>query len=185
MIIQLQNARLAFPNLFKARPPKDGQGKAKFGASLILEPSNPAIKTLEAAFVKLATEKWAEKGAAILKGLKAQDRVALHDGATKAGYSGFEGNFFVSANSEIRPSVFDRNKTPLMEGDGKPYSGCYVNASIELWVQDSKDFGKRINAQLRGVQFLRDGDAFAAGTAAADTEFEDLSTEGEEVDPTM
>lgn len=183
MQIMLRNARLAFPNLWQARPPKDGKGKAKFGASLILEPGNPAIKELEAAFVKMAREKWAEKGDAILKGLKAQDRLCLHDGATKAGYAGFDGNFFVSANSEIRPSAYNKDRTPVQESDGKLYSGCFVNASIELWTQDSKDYGKRINAQLRGVQFLRDGDAFAAGTAASDDEFEDLSSQGDETDP--
>lgn len=179
MQLMLRNVRLAFPNLWQARPPKDGKGKAKYGASLILTPDNPAIKELEAAFVKMAREKWAEKGDAILKGLKAQDRLCLHDGSTKAGYAGFEGNMFVSANSEIRPSVFNVDRTPLQEGDGKPYSGCFVNASIELWTQDSKDYGKRINAQLRGIQFFRDGDAFAAGTAASDNEFEDLSNQGE------
>lgn len=183
MRIQLKNARLAFPNLFQARPSQDG-GKAKFGASLILAPDNPAIKELNAAFTKIAREKWADKGDTILKGLKAQDRLCLHDGATKAQYQGFEGNMFVSANSDIRPSVFDRNKVPLVETDGKPYSGCYVNASIELWAQDSKAYGKRINAQLRGVQFVADGDAFAAGSAASEDEFDDLGDQGGDTDPT-
>lgn len=183
MQIMLNNARLAFPNLFHARPPKDGKGKAKYGASLILEPGNPAIKQLEAAFVKMAREKWADKGDVILKGLRAQDRLCLHDGDTKASYAGFAGNVFVSANSDIRPSVFDRNKTPLQEGDGRPYSGCYVDASIELWCQDSKDYGKRINAQLRGVRFVKDGDAFAAGTAAGEDEFPDLADQGDDTDP--
>jgi hypothetical protein len=32
-----------------------------------------------------------------------------------------------------------------------------------------------VNASLRGVQFLRDGDAFAGGGAASDDEFDDVS----------
>ena len=119
-----------------------------------------------------------------MKGLRAQDRLCLHDGATKASYQGFEGNLFVSSSSKLRPSVFDRNRVPLQPDDGKPYSGCYVNASIELWPQDSKQYGKRINAQLRGVQFVADGDAFAAGSAASDDEFEDLGDQGDDTDPT-
>lgn len=59
-----------------------------------------------------------------------------------------------------------------------------MNASIELWAQDNKQFGKRINAQLRGVQFLRDGDAFAAGSPASEDEFEDLGDQGDDTDPT-
>lgn len=180
--ILLKNARLAFPALFRAREGADG-GEAKFSATLILTPDNPAILELEAAFAKLAKEKWADKAAAILKGLKAQDRLCLHDGVLKSQYQGFEGNMFVTASSKIRPSVFNRDKTPLAEEDGRPYSGCFVNAQIELWAQDHPKHGKRINAQLRGVQFLRDGDAFAAGSAASEDEFEDLGDQGDDVDP--
>jgi len=46
-----------------------------------------------------------------------------------------------------------------MEENGKPYAGCYVNMSIRLWAQDNQ-FGKRVNAQLRAVQFVKDGEAF-------------------------
>ena len=57
-----------------------------------------------------------------------------------------------------------------------------MNASIELWAQDNS-FGKRVNASLRGVQFLKDGDAFAGGGAASDDEFDDLATDDFADDP--
>jgi len=104
----------------------------------------------------------------------------LHDGDAKAEYEGFEGNKFVSARAKVRPTVFDQQRQELSEADGKPYSGCYVNASIELWAQDNS-FGKRINAQLRGVQFLRDGDAFAGGSRPADAdEFDEIAAPDED-----
>uniref|UniRef100_T1HEF4 Uncharacterized protein n=2 Tax=cellular organisms TaxID=131567 RepID=T1HEF4_RHOPR len=37
------------------------------------------------------------------------------------------------------------------------------------------NFGKRINASLGGVQFLRDGDAFAGGGVATPDDFENMS----------
>jgi hypothetical protein len=115
------------------------------------------------------------KAEAILKGLAATDKLCLHDGDAKSGYEGFEGNLFISARSKVRPSVFDGQRNELTEADGKPYSGCYVNVSLELWAQDNQ-FGKRINAQLRGVQFLRDGDAFSGGTRPADAdEFDEIA----------
>jgi hypothetical protein len=181
MKILIKNCRLAFPNLFQPRLNDDGS--KKYGASLIIPRDHPAVKELEAAFPKIASEKWGDKGPAILKGLKQQDRLCLHDGDLKAQYTGFEGNLFVSASSQSRPSVFDRDRTPLTEDDGKPYSGCYVNASIELWPQDHKKHGKRINAQLRGVQFAKDGDAFAGGSPAGEDEFEDLGDQGDDTDP--
>ncbi|WP_244126983.1 ssDNA-binding protein, partial [Xylella fastidiosa] len=70
------------------------------------------------------------------------------------------------------------DRTPLAAQDGRPYAGCYVNANIELWAQDN-NYGKRINASLGGVQFLRDGEAFAGGGVASVEDFEDLSNVAE------
>jgi hypothetical protein len=179
MRILLKNVRLAFPNLWKATAPKGG-GEAAFSASFIMPKDHPQIAELKAAFKSMAKDKWAAKGDATLKALEAADKLALHDGDSKAEYEGFEGNQYVSSRGKVRPSVFDGQRQELTEADGKPYSGCFVNASIELWAQDNS-YGKRINAQLRGVQFLRDGDAFAGGGHAADAdEFDDIAAPAED-----
>jgi hypothetical protein len=186
-IILLKNVRLAFPQLWvpKATTGKDGKpGKPKYSANFIMAPDHPDMPKLKAIILAVAKAKWADQSEVILKGLKVQDKLCLHDGVTKAKYAGFDGNMFVSANSDSRPSVFDRHKINgqgviLAESDGRPYAGCYVNASIDVWAQDHPKHGKRVNAQLRGVQFVRDGDAFAAGTAASGDEFEDLGDQGE------
>ena len=118
-----------------------------------------------------------------LKEIETKDRMALHDGDTKGDYEGYAGNYFISARNKTRPTIFDRDgKTPLVQADGKPYAGCYVNAAIELWCQDN-NYGKRINASLRGVQFLKDGEAFAGGGVASEDDFEDLSADEEGADP--
>jgi len=74
--------------------------------------------------------------------------------------------------------VIDGDKTILKEESGRPYSGCYVNANIEVWAQDNS-FGKRINAQLKGVQFYRDGDAFSGSAPSSPDEFDDVGNTGE------
>lgn len=182
MKLLVKNARLAFPAIWT--PKSIDGGEPSFSALFIVDPRNPIVAELNKAFEKVAKEKWGDKAPVILKGMKAQDRLALHDGATKSQYTGFEGNLFISARSKTRPTVFGRNREPLQPEDGKPYSGCYVNGSIELWAQDHKSYGKRINAQLRGVQFVADGDAFAAGTPAGEDDFEDLANQGDDSDPT-
>jgi len=177
--IMLRDVRLAFPQLWKATAPKTG-GEAAFSASFLIPKNHKQLPELTAAFKALAKEKWGAKADAVYKALEAADKLCLHDGDAKAEYEGFEGNKFVSARSKTRPSVFDQQRQELSEADGKPYSGCFVNASIELWAQDNS-FGKRINAQLRGVQFLRDGDAFAGGSRPADAdEFDDIAAPDEE-----
>lgn len=185
MRLMILNARLAFPNLFEPRAGgADGTGKKKYGASLIIPPNHPQVPEIEAAIKKVATEKWGAKADAILKALKAQDKTALHDGDLKAQYGGFEGNLYLSCRSDIKPSVRGVDPNQLLEPDsGVVYAGCYVNASIELWAQDSSQWGKRINAQLRGVQFAGPGDAFAAGTSADADEFPGAGDTGESDNP--
>jgi hypothetical protein len=86
------------------------------------------------------------------------------------------GQYYLScrSNESARPKVVDTNGSPLTQRDGRIYAGCYVVALVELWAQDN-NFGKRINAQIRGVQFLRDGDAFSGAAPAGGDEFDDVS----------
>ena len=85
--------------------------------------------------------------------------------ALKATLDGYEGNLYLNGYNAVRPTVVDRDTTPLVAADGKPSSGCYVVAILDVWAQDNQ-YGKKINAQLQGVQFFKDGDAFAGGKAA-------------------
>lgn len=179
MKLKLSNVRLAFPTLFEAKT-VNGEGKPAFSASFLLDPADPQVATINQAIDACAKDKWGAKADAILKAMRGADKVFLHDGDLKDNYEGFAGTLYVSSRSTTRPLVIDADKTPLTEKDGKPYAGCYVNASIELWAQDN-NYGKRVNASLRGVQFLRDGDAFAGGAPASDDEFDDLTVGADEL----
>lgn len=177
MKIQLKNVRLAFPALFEAKT-VNGEGDPAFSASLLIDAKDPQIKAIREAQEKIGADKWGAKWASVRKEIEAKDRFALHDGDLKDKYDGFAGNFFVSARNKTRPTVIDRDRSPLTEQDGRPYAGCYVNAIVELWPQDN-NYGKRVNASLLGVQFLRDGDAFTGGRPAAADEFDDLGVDNE------
>jgi len=180
MKITLKNVRLAFPALFEAKTVA-GEGDPAFSASFILTADHPQIAEINAAIAAVAKDKWGAKADAVLKEMRAKDRVALHDGDTKAQYDGFEGNFYVTSRSKVRPLIADRDKTPLTEQDGVIYAGCYVYGVVELWAQDN-NYGKRINAQLKTVQFFRDGDAFSGGARpGTEDDLEDLS-EGADAD---
>lgn len=179
--IMLKNVRLAFPNLFEPSTVA-GEGEPRYSAALILPTDHPQIKEIQAKIKAVATEKWKDKAEAQIKALEKTGKIALHDGDEKPNYDGFPGNFFVSASAKAsaRPTVIDTNKSALTDRDGKIYAGCYVNVSLDFWAQDNA-YGKRVNAQLRGVQFLRDGDAFSAGRPADSDEFEEV-TEGADAD---
>lgn len=172
-----QFARLAFAQFLFEKGTVGGEGEPAFSSTVIVSPNHPDLKALEAAEAQVAKEKWADKAPAILAQIKAKGVGVVKDGDTKASFDGFAGNKFVSMRSSARPTVIDRNRTPLVAADGRPYSGCYVNAQVEVWAQDNS-YGKRINAQLLGVQFAEDGDSFQAGAPPANPDdFGDLSAD--------
>lgn len=168
----VKDVRLSFPNLFTPKAMKAGD-KPACGASFLMPPDHPAVAEITAAMQAAATEKWAAKAPAMYAALKQTDKICLHDGTLKAAkYDGYEGMLYLSARSSKAVDVRDRDpNVKLTENDPRPYSGCYVNALVEIYAQDNA-YGQRINATLVGVQFKRDGEAFAGGAPAADDEFE-------------
>lgn len=176
--IMLKNVRLSFADgVFEAKtiPGQEGS-KPKFNCGVILPPDHPQLDDIRAKMQAVARAKWGDKWEGVYKAAEKQDKLALHDGDLKPNYDGYPGNFFLSPNSDesAPPTVIDRDRTPLTKRSGRIYSGCYANVSIELWAQDNQ-YGKRINAQLRGVQFFKDGDAFSAARPADTNEFDDVS----------
>jgi len=177
--VKLQNVRIAFAQLFEGKA-FEGSDKKNFSAAFAIDPKSPVVKELDDAMVMLAKEKWEKRGDAILGELIAGRRVCFqHRPKTNASgetFDGFEGMFFLNSSrpeDKGRPLVIDANKAPLTPADGKPYSGCYVNATVDLWAQDNK-FGKRINATLLAVQFARDGEAFSGGSTGSVDDFEEV-----------
>jgi hypothetical protein len=159
--------RLSFARLFSPKPFAPGQ-TPRFEASFLLDPSNKdhaatiaTIKDEAAKLVKSAN-------------LNPKDfKLCFGPGESKR-YEGYEGMFFVTSSNTNRPTVVNRARAPVAEGDQQaPYSGCYVIGSITLWLQNNA-YGKRINANLRAVQFVKDGQAFGVAPVNAEEEFEAL-----------
>ena len=114
---------------------------------------------------------------AAFKGARLKDNVCLRDGDAKSKYDGYAGMFYLAASNKVRPTVVNRRREPVQEGDQQaPYSGCYVYGSITLWLQNNS-YGKKINANLRAVQFEKDGEAFGMKPVNAEDEFEPLEGE--------
>lgn len=181
--IMLKNVRLAFANgLFTANAVAGSESDPKYNCTFLLPPDHPQVKDIKAKMIAVAKERWKDKAEGVYKSLQATDKLALHDGDNKPAYEGFPGNLFISASrpQNTRPTTLRADGTPCTLTDGVIYGGCYVNASVEFWAQDNK-FGKRVNAELRGVQFLRDGDSFGGGSVAGQDEFEPV-TDGASAD---
>ena len=166
-VIALKNVRLSFARLFKPKAFQEGQDP-RYEATFLLDPSN-ADHAATISTIRAQAKKMIEDG-----GYDAEDFKLCFGKGDKKKYDGYKGMIYVSTNNRTRPTVVTRNRTPVQEGEPEaPYSGCYVNGSITLWLQDNK-FGKRINANLRAVQFVKDGPAFGVQPVDPEEEFEAL-----------
>jgi hypothetical protein len=175
--VLLKNVRLSYPSLFTPRGFTDANGKTsepKFSATLLLGKRThaKAIKQVEEATKATALEFFNGK-------IPINCRFCLRDGEEKEDKAGYgEEVMFISASNKTRPQVVDRNPSiPLVEADGKPYAGCYVNALVSFWAYNNAAFKtKGVSANLLAVQFVNDGEPFGE-TVNAEAVFSDESEE--------
>lgn len=155
----------------------DDPTKPNFGTHLIMTPDHPSIPAIKAAQRAVAVAMWGTDADSVMTQLAAKDRLVLHDGSvSKPGNDAYKGMIYVSANSgKKRFTIVDADRTPLVESSGRPYSGCWANAIIQVWAQQNK-WGKGVNAQICGVQFVKHGEAFGGGRVASADEFTVLAT---------
>lgn len=167
--LTLKNVRLSFPNLFEAR--SINNGTPRYGANfLIPKDDKEQLRAIKSLLDEVAAEEFEGKK-------MPSERTPFTDGDDKE-YDGYEGCYALSANKTAklgRPTVVDRNKTPLTAEDDKPYAGCYVNAVVRFYAingksdkKSDKSYGKRICCSLEVVQFWKDGEPFGAGKADLD-----------------
>ena len=171
----LNNVRLSFPDLFEAKLQSENATTPKYAGTFLIPQGSELEKKIEAEILRVADLKWPGKGAQVIKQIAGNNMRFCFRPEGEKDYNGYEGNRFFKATNTQRPTIIDRDKTPLTQADGKPYSGCYVNASVDFYAYDNN--GKGIACSLKGVQFLKDGDAFAGGGVASPDEFDDLGVD--------
>lgn len=196
MNLILKNLRLSYPNLFVPKSgPEEGSEPAYSASFLMNKTANAAeIKAMRDGILAVAREQWGadnvkfnEQGQLLVRkpgtNSAAPVKICLRDGSEKGETDGYGSEvMFFSARATIQPPCVDRNPAIILtKTSGKPYAGCYVNVAIRLWAMDNK-FGKRVNAQLKTVQFAADGEAFGDAPVDPASVFENIG--GESTDAT-
>jgi hypothetical protein len=164
--IKLNNVRLSFPSIFN-KSEFNGQ-VGKFEATFLMNKESQAkmIADVEAQIALIQKDN---------KAKVSPDKICLKDGEF-VDYDGYAGCMSIKAGSNRRPTVLGRDKAPVVEEDNIVYAGCYVNAVIELWFQDNS-YGKRVNCNLLGIQFAKDGDTFGAGDTDVSDDFDTIDND--------
>ena len=167
--IKMQGVRLSFPSLFNTSK-FGGADTGKYEATFILD--KKTHKAVIADIIKVIDALSKEE----LKSKVPSDKLCLKDG-DEMGRDEYQGMYTLKASTKKRPLVIGRDQSPITESDNAIYAGCYVNAIVTIWAQNNQ-FGKRINAQLDGVQFNRNGEPFGDGAVTVN-EFDAFSDEDE------
>lgn len=175
MKVKLANVRLAFPDLFEATQ-FEGKGEFRYNATFLIERGSANDRAVQAAIMQEATEKFGKKADAMLQSIKGNANKFCYLNGDLKEYDGYQGMNYLSGHRKLkdgRPLILgtdidpslgpDENGKPqlrrLQPADGKPYAGCYVNASVDIYAQTGQYAGMRCG--LLGVQFAADGDSFS------------------------
>lgn len=177
-MIRIDNVRVSFPHLDKPKEGKDDNGnptKAKFGIVGMLP------KKTHVAAKELIVEAMNALLAANDNPKVASDKKFIRNGDDQDREE-YEGHWTVSAREERRPPVRNQRGEIVVEVEkiaDMVYGGCFCNILIRPWYQDGqkvgKGYGKRVNAGLVGVQFVRDGEAFGEGRIDDTDAWDDVS----------
>lgn len=181
--ILLTNVRLSYPHLFQKWGMNEGD-KKKYSAKFLLPKSRKEdIAKLAKHLKDMALEAFKSQIPA--------DKYCLRDGDLE-GKETSAGNYVLAASEDKAPDVINRDRSRINEDDDIVYAGCWVNVLFRPWVQKNQ-FGKRINANLLAVQFVRDDEAFsgierpdvddAFGDISGDFEGADEGTADDDSDP--
>ena len=188
--VRLKCVRLSFAHLFSPQAgildKRTGKvSEPRWGASFLISKTTPEgkaeTKKIKAAADAVKEAKWPGNWPRFKP-----EKLCFRDGDLED-YDGYEGHYYLSAGRNTKtkdgaenppPALVDRNpEDRLTKASGKLYSGCWVNAIIRIWAQDDPVYGKRLNASLEAVQFVRHGDAFGARPVDPMDAFDDISEE--------
>lgn len=202
MKVIVKNARLSFNDLFKAKSInggkpkfsatlicseetklryKDGEGKDRVVSSDTMQKICEHVLKDKFGKVPAKASNWAYNKA---DGSTTRDEYTNDDGDFWAGFD--EDTFYISASKEGdrckngQMTVLDQRRDAIEANSGLLFSGCYVNAVIDVYAYDG-DSGKGVTASLEGVQLLRKGEALGITQIDATEEFdeEEIPDEGE------
>ena len=179
--IVLRDVRISYPKIFVAEPYQAGD-EPRYSCVFLAETGGPAEKLVQKTIKDAAKEKWGAKAAAKLASFENNpNKYCFSDGNRKPDLPGFADNWALSAirkEKDGAPKVVDRAKNDLKASDGVIYAGCYVNTTVDIWVQDGTYSG--IRCTLVNVQFVKKGESFGGSVPATADDLDDLGYDADE-----
>ncbi len=172
-------ARVSYACLYKPKPAmKSSTGVAqdpKFQCDLIFR-AKADLTELRKAVFKAKVEKWGADKTKWPKKLHSP----FKDGNENADKPEYVGTTFITPTNKNRPYVVDGQLQPITEQSGEFYSGCFVYAALTCKAYDMKKKG--VTFYLEGVQKVKNGERFGAGSSKPEDAFQELEESDTEED---
>ncbi len=188
--LTLENCRASYPHVFTPQENEadDGSKSLTYSIQLLMpKDTHRAAKDLcKARYTEILTDNGTKKGGVVTPMRVPADKLFIKDGDAMAKEE-CEGMWVVSAREKNKPALRGNRIDPetgkvirLTNADqGLIYGGCYVSCLIRPWFQNNK-YGKRVNAGLVAVQYVRKGEPFGEGRISdedVDDRFEGVEDE--------
>lgn len=93
-------------------------------------------------------------------------KIPLRDGDTEKDDPAYEGHYFLSANSLLKPEIVDKNVKPILDRS-EVYSGVYARVSLNFYAFNHSG-NRGIACGLGNIQKIRDGETFSGKPSASD-----------------
>ena len=179
--ITLKNVTLSFANIFTPKAFNGGAPRYS-GSFLINKEDTENVNKVKSAIKDVIIAEWKEDRPKFK-----DNQYCLRDGDNES-WDGYQGCYFVSAGNQEKfpPVIKDLDGTNLRQagidynvGD-KPQSGDTVNVVLDIWAQNN-NYGKRINATLIGIQFVKAGKRFTPKSMDDDLFSDTIVAKNEEV----
>ena len=170
--VQLNRVRLSFPTL-KNKKASVKDGKEKFSANFIIDPSTPDgqrnIEKCRKAIQEAEMETFKKTG--VVKTIEDPKRVVFRPGnkfRNQEGevYEGYEGMIGISCNSPDRPKLWDRHVTPVEVEDIEDVfqGGYWCDAVLKFYCVAGADKGGRgLFCAVNGIRSHQRGQVFSTG----------------------
>jgi hypothetical protein len=176
------DVRMVYPKLFtpykSEEDKKDPSKSGKYSANFWLPKSNSQVNAVKAEIKKKVEMALGPKAQAFYTAYIGDNKDCFfRDGDAVLNGDGdpsSPSHYIIAARrreEDGQPILVNGKKEKINPSDGLIYSGCYVNASIDVWVQVKGDY-KGIRCKLVGVQFLRHGEPLGGSAPASDKDFQ-------------
>lgn len=172
--LTIKKVRLSYPRLFTPGKFEGNEASvAKYSATFLLpkKGNQDVKKLLDSEIAKLEQES---------KIKVKSDKLFITDG-DESEKDEQVGHWVIRASNKKRPQLFDKDGTALDSSDeDKLLPGYWVDAVISLWAQNNK-YGKRINANILGVRFVKEDEVFGGGNVDVSEDFDFDFNDSEEL----